>query len=45
MASALETPAAPTAFDRGIRQFTWLLLRFMFVMVPLVFVLNGGPAP
>ena len=30
-----------TAFDRDISRFTWLLLRFMFVMVPLVFVING----
>ena len=26
---------------RGIAQFTWLMLRFMLVMVPLVFVING----
>ena len=29
-----------TAFDRGIARFTWLMLRFMLVMVPLVFVIN-----
>ena len=34
-------PVAETAFDRDISRFTWLLLRFMFVMVPLVFIING----
>ncbi|MBS0198605.1 MAG: magnesium-translocating P-type ATPase [Planctomycetes bacterium] len=41
MAESLQEPAEPTAFDRGISQFTWLMLRFMLVMVPLVFVING----
>jgi len=30
-----------TAFDKGVKKFTWLMLRFMFVMVPLVFLING----
>lgn len=30
-----------TAFDRGVGRFTWLMIRFMAVMVPLVFVING----
>ncbi len=37
--SLSETTA--TAFDKGIAQFTWLMLRFILVMVPLVFVING----
>ena len=41
MAESLHEPQAQTAFDRGISQFTWLMLRFMLVMVPLVFVING----
>jgi P-type Mg2+ transporter len=41
MAASLSAPAAPTAFDRDLSRFTWLLLRFMLVMVPLVFVING----
>jgi Mg2+-importing ATPase len=41
MAEAMSEPSAVTAFDRDISRFTWLLLRFMFVMVPLVFVING----
>ncbi len=30
-----------TAFDRGIDRFTWLMIRFMIVMVPIVFLVNG----
>ncbi|MDE2345708.1 MAG: magnesium-translocating P-type ATPase, partial [Gammaproteobacteria bacterium] len=30
-----------TSFDRGIQRFTWLMIRFMAVMVPLVFLING----
>ncbi len=32
---------APTAFQTGVNRVSWLLIRFMFVMVPLVFLLNG----
>jgi Mg2+-importing ATPase len=41
MAQSISAPPPQTAFDRDISRFTWLLLRFMFVMVPLVFVING----
>ncbi|MCX5745495.1 MAG: magnesium-translocating P-type ATPase, partial [Proteobacteria bacterium] len=41
MASSLLEDQGKTAFDRDIASFTWLLLRFMFVLVPLVFVING----
>jgi len=41
MAVLLSQQQTHTAFDRDISRFTWLLLRFMFVMVPLVFVING----
>jgi Mg2+-importing ATPase len=30
-----------TSFDRGINRFIWLIIRFMLVMVPLVFLING----
>ena len=30
-----------TAFDKGITRFTWLMIRFIAVMVPLVFLING----
>jgi P-type Mg2+ transporter len=31
----------PTAFDRGIARFTWLMICFIAVMGPLVFLING----
>ena len=30
-----------TAFDQGIDRFTWLMIRFIAVMVPAVFLING----
>jgi len=30
-----------TSFDKGITRFTWLMLGFILVMAPLVFVING----
>ncbi len=41
LAEAMVTQHAETAFDKGVSRFTWLMLRFMAVMVPLVFVING----
>ncbi len=41
MARSLAGQQVETAFDRGVKKFTWLMIRFMAVMVPLVFVING----
>jgi len=30
-----------TSFDRGVNAVTWILIRFIVVMVPIVFLLNG----
>ena len=30
-----------TSFDRGVNSVSWLLIRFMAVMVPIVFIING----
>jgi len=30
-----------TSFDRGVNSVSWLLIRFMVVMVPVVFLING----
>lgn len=38
---SLSERELPTSFDRGISAFTWLLVRFVLVMVPLVFLING----
>jgi Mg2+-importing ATPase len=32
---------APTSFQQGVNQVSWLLIRFMLVMTPIVLVLNG----
>jgi Mg2+-importing ATPase len=41
MARSLTVQPSPTAFDKGVKSFTWLMIRFMAVMVPLVLVING----
>jgi len=41
LASTLGTERVQTSFDRGIHRFTWLMIKFMAVMVPLVFLING----
>ena len=30
-----------TDFDKGINKFTWLMIRFIAIMVPAVFLING----
>ena len=41
MARGISQTAPPTAFDRGINRFTWLMIGFIGVMVPAVFFING----
>jgi Mg2+-importing ATPase len=41
LAGPLVGKRAPTHFDRGVNGVSWLLIRFMLVMVPLVFIING----
>jgi P-type Mg2+ transporter len=41
IAHSLSVEPTETTFDKGIARFTWLMLRFILVMVPLVFVING----
>ena len=41
IASSLTGAPVETAFDQGVARFTWLMIRFIAVMVPLVFVING----
>ena len=40
MARSLTTESK-TAFDRGLDRFTWLMIVFIAVMAPLVFLING----
>ena len=41
MASSITGERVPTSFDQGLSRFTWLMIRLMAVMVPLVFLING----
>ena len=41
MAGSITGQQVETSFDKGIKRFTWLMIRFMMVMVPLVFLING----
>ena len=41
LADEIAGRRVPTAFDQGINRFTWLMIRFIIVMVPAVFLING----
>ncbi len=41
IATTLTEEPVQTAFDQGVARFTWLMIRFIVVMAPLVFVING----
>lgn len=41
MASAIAGEAVETSFTKGANAVSWVLIKFMFVMVPLVFFING----
>ncbi len=41
LAGSLVGRRASTSFDKGVSRFAWLMLRFMAVMVPIVFLING----
>ena len=41
MASSIIGQETETSFDKGVHRFTLLMIKFMVVMVPLVFLING----
>ncbi len=41
MAKDISGKRALTSFDIGINKVSWVLIRFMFIMVPVVFFING----
>ena len=41
LAASIVGQRVLTSFDKGINQFTWLMIRFIAVMVPAVFLING----
>ena len=41
LAELIAGPRTLTSFDRGINRFAWLMIRFILLMAPLVFLING----
>ena len=41
MSKSIEGQKIQTSFEKGVNRFTWLMIRFMVIMVPLVFIING----
>ncbi|WIG56676.1 MAG: Mg(2+) transport ATPase, P-type [Rhodanobacteraceae bacterium] len=41
LAHTLSGQRSETSFDRGVKSVSWLLIRFMAVMVPIVFAIQG----
>ncbi|WP_392563870.1 magnesium-translocating P-type ATPase [Orbus wheelerorum] len=41
LAKSIIGTRAQTAFDKGVNSVSWLLIRFMLIMVPIVFMING----
>jgi Mg2+-importing ATPase len=41
LAKTISGVRGKTSFDKGIDRFTWLMIRFMGTMVPIVFLVNG----
>jgi Mg2+-importing ATPase len=41
LADIIAGERALTSFDQGISRFAWLMIRFIMVMAPLVFFING----
>lgn len=41
LAQSITSSHPPTAFDIGINKISWVLIRFIFAMAPVVFFING----
>ena len=41
IAESMSGERAATSFEQGVRRYTWLMLAFIAVMAPLVFLVNG----
>jgi len=41
LAKSIIGTRSQTAFDKGVNSVSWLLIRFMLVMVPIVLLING----
>jgi len=41
IAEQLQKKAPPTSFELGVNSVSWVLIRFMLIMVPIVLLING----
>ncbi|MCL1816608.1 MAG: magnesium-translocating P-type ATPase, partial [Clostridiales bacterium] len=41
IAGQLQEKTPPTSFEKGVSSVSWLLIRFMLIMVPVVLFING----
>lgn len=41
LSSKITGERAMTSFDKGVNNFTWLMIKFIFVLAPVVFLING----
>ncbi|MFA6408800.1 MAG: magnesium-translocating P-type ATPase [Gammaproteobacteria bacterium] len=41
LANSVVNQTPLTSFDKGVNKFTWLMIKFIAVMVPAVFLING----
>ena len=41
IAEQLQVKPQPTSFEKGVSSVSWVLIRFMLVMVPVVLLING----
>lgn len=41
LAKSIVGTRSQTSFDRGVNSVSWLLIRFMLIMVPIVLLING----
>ncbi len=41
LAASIVGQRVLTSFDKGVNKFTWLMIRFIAIMVPAVFLING----
>lgn len=41
MAASIAGDAVETSFTKGVNSVSWVLIRFMLIMVPIVFFING----
>ncbi|MCL1837596.1 MAG: magnesium-translocating P-type ATPase [Treponema sp.] len=41
IAEQLQVKTPPTSFEKGVNSVSWVLIRFMLIMVPVVLLVNG----